>query len=104
MNIVQNPTQPTQTELDLIEMSNQTAQVLENLRATTVNTFNRIWHGETITPAQYLAVMGNKAVDAFALHAASVQLLLQAGVTITPDQYTPPLTYTMHQDGTITLD
>jgi len=73
---------------------------LENLKITAITAFHLLWDN----PAETLAVMGTNAVAAFEQHARTVQYLLASGVEMKPSDYTPPVAYTAHEDGTITLD
>lgn len=69
---------------------------------TTKATFDCIWNNAAATPAEMLAGMGTKAVENFTKHHAAVLALRAAGKD-TSSYDTPPLAYTDHEDGTITL-
>jgi hypothetical protein len=70
--------------------------------------FQRLWHSTDATPEQILAKIGTRAVELFQRGGDGVEFVLgvHSGrpiATMTPDEYTPPLEYTAHADGTITL-
>jgi hypothetical protein len=75
---------------------------VDTLEETTKATFDCIWHNPDATPAEMLAGMGTKAVENFTRHHAAVLALRAAGKD-TSAYDTPPLAYTAHDDGTITL-
>ncbi len=102
MNLIDNPTVISEDEAALIGIQQDRDAVYAATKDATVRAFRRIWHeGRT---AQRLAVMGTRARAAFEAHAAAVQFLLTVGVHLDPADYTPPVPYTVHADGTITLD
>lgn len=76
---------------------------LRQLKENTVVSFNAFWFNPDVTPAQILAKLGTNAVRAFEDHAATVAFLLARGVEMQPSEYTPPVAYTAHEDGTITM-
>jgi hypothetical protein len=76
---------------------------IETLEETTKATFDCIWNNPTATPAEMLAGMGTKTVENFTRHHAAVLALRAAGKD-TSAYDTPPLDYTPHGDGTITLN
>lgn len=65
--------------------------------------FSKFWHGE-VPPAELLALMGTHAGPWFNRHASAVTHFLSIGSDLAPEQYTPPVAYTTHEDGSITLD
>lgn len=96
-------TQPDAAEQVLIQSEDEATRALETLRLATINAFQRFWNGPVPT-ADLLAKLGTRAAASFQAHAAAVQFLLSQGVELAPPDYTPPVAYTAHQDGTITLD
>jgi len=76
---------------------------MDTLEETTKKTFDLIWHNSEATPAEMLAGMGTKAVENFTKHHAAVLAIRAAGKD-TSAYDTPPLAYTAHEDGKITLD
>ncbi len=82
----------------------RTQRQLLSLLQSTQREFDSLWHNPKATPAEQLAVRGNRAVAGFQLHAAAVALCQQAGIQYDYTKLVPPLEYTAHQDGTITLD
>lgn len=103
MNLIANPVTipPAQSALAVAEQASKHA--LETLRAVCVQTFCSVWHNPNVTPAEMLAAMGTNAAAAFDQHARTVQYLLASGVTLDAADCTPPLAYTIHEDGSITL-
>ncbi len=101
-SLVQNPTIISAAEAAVIRMSQDGDASIAAMTAATISTFRQLWHGGQT--AEMLAVMGTKAGPAFQRHAAAVQFLLSIGVALDPADYTPPQAFTVHADGTITLD
>jgi hypothetical protein len=77
---------------------------LERLKETAIREFKSFWHNTQATPEEQLAIMGNKAVGAFAAHQATITFLLGQGIQMNTEDYLPPVAFTMHQDGTITIN
>jgi len=70
--------------------------------------FERLWRSPDATPQQILAKIGPRALEVFQRGGDAITFILgvHSGrpiATMTPDEYTPPLSYTVHGDGTITL-
>ena len=103
MNLIQNPTVISPAESVVARISERAAEELTNLKSATVASFLDFWE-DPETVADKLAVMGTKAVASFQQHARTVQFLLESGIEMDPSEYTPPIAYTPHEDGTITLD
>lgn len=76
---------------------------LQSLKESTVASFRAFWFNPDVTPAQILEKLGTIAARAFEDHAATVAFLLGRGVEMDPSEYTPPVQYTTHEDGTITI-
>ena len=71
--------------------------------------FHRLWHSTDATPEQILAKIGTRALELFQRGGDGVAFALGVHngrpiATMTPDEYTPPLAYTVHQNGTITIN
>lgn len=77
---------------------------IERFRDAQIAEFKRFWGQSRADIEDQLAIRGDKAVNAFNLHAASVLFVRSAGVAYDPADFTPPLAYTKHTDGRITLD
>lgn len=93
--------QPSYRTLSQMEaMSTKATNLLEQSAEAT---FNGIWNNPDVTPAEMLAVMGNRAKEGFTAHYYAV-LALRAVGKDTSAYDTPPLAYTVHDDGTITLN
>jgi len=103
-NLIENPTVPQIGEPEVLRMTEIRNAALENLKLTAVTAFRILWTDNPELRAPILAVMGTNAVAAFEQHARTVQYLLASGVEMDPADYTPPVAYTAHEDGTITLD
>jgi hypothetical protein len=90
----------------LAAASSMSYQSLTKLRREAHQFFRWIWHNkdEGCSPAQMLAAMGTNAKKNFELHALVIQLILKSGLVIPASEFTPPLPYTIHPDGTITLN
>ncbi len=94
---------PTPAQALLLEHSARLDHALNMVHVHTVQSFREFWHG-SVPPADLLAELGTNAVRAFQAHAAAVTFLAANGVTIAPEDCVPPLAYTVHENGTITLD
>ena len=71
--------------------------------------FQRLWHSPDATPQQILAKIGPRALEVFQRGGDAITFILgvHSGrpiASMTPDEYTPPLAYTVHQNGTITIN
>ena len=94
-----------------VEAANvRTRQALERFRDAQIKEFRDFWKQPRQDIIDQLAIRGNKAVTAFDLHAQSVAFVIAQGIAYPPEDYTPPLAYTRHEDeedplfGHITLD
>lgn len=75
------------------------------------DSFNAFWHSTEATPQQICAQMGPQAALFFAIASANVQHIAAvaqiAGRTLgdflKPEEYVPPQTVTINQDGTATI-
>ncbi len=103
MDLIENPTQPSAAEITVTRMQSDGAHALLVLKRATVDAFRATWYPLEDAPAN-LAVMGTKAVANFARHARTVAYLLEMGVEMDAADYTPPVAYTEHEDGRITLE
>lgn len=71
--------------------------------------FERLWHSSDATPQQILAKIGPRALELFQRGGDGVQFILGVHngrpiASMEPEEYTPPLPYTAHQDGSITIN
>jgi hypothetical protein len=104
MNLIENRPDRLLPEYEtLARMERASARAIEGLKASTKGTFDGIWNNPQTTPARMLEIMGNRAKAGFTAHAAAVLALRAAGVD-TSEFDTPPLAYTAHENGTVTLD
>ena len=103
MQLIENPITIPPAHLALKQAESQAAHALNLLTIACVESFRRLWHNPNVTPAEMLAAMGTNAAAAFEQHARTVQYLLASGVTLDAADYTPPLAYTINDDGSITL-
>lgn len=105
MELVPNPTTPPRAEIALNAIQTRRDAVLNELRHATIESFHNVWNNKDgIPPAEILACMGTSAVAAFQEHATTVEYLALRGLEIEPADCMPPLAFTGHGDGTITLD
>jgi hypothetical protein len=81
----------------------RTRQALERFRDAQITEFKKFWNQPRQDIIDQLAIRGDKAVEAFTLHANSVAFVIAQGIAYDPADFTPPLEYTAHDDGTITL-
>jgi hypothetical protein len=104
MNLIENRPERLLPEYDaLARMERTSARAIETLKASTKGTFDAIWNNPKIPPARMLEIMGNRAKKGFIAHAAAIAALRAADVD-TSGFDTPPLAYTIHDNGTITLN
>ena len=103
MSYVKNPTVVGEAEARLMQIDQLKATALESLKASTVESFKLLW-GKPDQTAEMLERMGDTAASGFEAHARTVAYLLASGVQMTPEDYTPPVAYKIHEDGTVTLD
>lgn len=103
MDILEVVVTPDPTERHLLALQDMANQQMSVLKQVCVSSFRQFWHGP-VSPELSLAKMGTKAAQWFAQHARTVTYLLQSGETLDPSDYTPPQAFTIHEDGTITLD
>lgn len=94
---------PTAAESILMVQSERLENTVNAVRIATVDSFREFWHGP-VPPAELLERLGTNAGKAFAAHKSAVAFLFANGVTLEPADYMPPLTYTTHDDGSITLN
>lgn len=82
----------------------RTRIALERFRDAQIKEFREFWNQPRQDIIDQLAIRGNKAIDAFAMHGQSVAFVIAQGIDYPSADYTPPLRYTARKDGTITLD
>lgn len=71
--------------------------------------FQRLWNSPEVSPEEILAKIGSRALELFQRGGDGVAFVLGVHngrpiATMAPEEYTPPRPYTVHQDGSITLD
>lgn len=103
MSYVKNPTVVGEAEARLMQIDQLKATALESLKASTVESFKLLW-GKPDQTAEMLERMGDNAAAGFETHARTVAYLLASGVQMAPSEYVPQGAYTIHKDGTVTLD
>lgn len=96
-------TPPTAAELLLVSHSERMDRIINDVHMATVASFREFWHGP-VPPAELLARLGTNAAKAFAAHSSAITFLLANEVSVHPDDYLPPLAYTIHDNGTVTLN
>ncbi len=94
---------PTPAQELLLNQSSRLDNVLNTIHMHTVQSFREFWRGD-VPPAELLERLGTNAGKAFAAHKSAVAFLFANGVTLETADYMPPLTYTTHEDGSITLN
>lgn len=85
---------------------------LTHLASVHQNLFNKLWNDPDSTPAENLAALGDRAGNVMALATLNVQNIAAMAPLfnktladyLQPEDYTPPLAFTVHDDGTVTLD
>jgi len=71
--------------------------------------FDRLWKSPDATPQEILAKVGPRALELFQRGGDAVAFVLGATTgrpiaSMEPAEYTPPVAYTVHPDGTITIN
>jgi hypothetical protein len=71
--------------------------------------FDRLWKSPDASAAQILAKIGPRAVELFLRGRDAVDFITGAHsgrpiASMEPSEYTPPVPYTAHPDGTITIN
>lgn len=71
--------------------------------------FNALWHNHTASPGAILEALGTQGGTVFSRGSDLVRFLLGADTghpvaSLTEAEYLPPLAYTPHPDGTVTLN
>lgn len=82
--------------LNNVEMANSI------MREAHFSAMAALWNNPDATPQEILAELGPKAAEVFQLSAALVQFLMTIDPTFVPQ--VPPLPFTIHEDGTVTID
>jgi hypothetical protein len=86
----------------------RTRLALERFRDAQIKEFREFWNQPRQDIIDQLAIRGNKAIDAFAMHSASVTFVIEQGIDYPSADYTPPMAYTAHTSGKlaghVTLD
>ena len=75
------------------------------------NLFQKVWHSTDYTPQQFFDECGAQGAKFLAIAGANVEHIASLAVIdgktlndlIDPSEYTPPVSYSINQDGTITL-
>lgn len=90
----------TEHERKLLSLEARKNAVHLNLLEEVKLTYDTVWED----PIAFFAAQGTQGGSNMAQHALAVTYLIQAGVDV-PEKYrSAPLPYTLHEDGTITLD
>lgn len=104
MNLV-TQSQLTAAQVELLETQKEIDHAFEVMKLAVVRSFHRVWNNNNgVSRADMLAGLGTNAVACFTAHAAAVAFLMSQGVTLDPVDITPPVAFTFHNDGTVTLD
>jgi hypothetical protein len=90
----------TEHERKLLSLDARKNAVHLNLLEAVKLTFDTVW----ADPIAFFSAQGTQGGSNMAQHALAVTYLIQAGVDV-PERYrSAPQAYTIHSDGTITLD
>jgi hypothetical protein len=79
-------------------------RALNLLLEAMTKSFDAVWENPAKTPAQMIAAQGTAARGNFQDHARTVVYLIQSGVAVPAKYQSAPRDYTVHDDGTVTLD
>lgn len=105
MNLIQNrPDYLSPVNQELLKIEKLSSATLQKLKQNTIQNFHTFWYNENITPAQFLEAMGTNAARVFQLHRATIDYLLSHNISINIEDYVPPVAFTIHSNGTITID
>ena len=89
----------------LVRMQNLHRDSLLQLANACRTAFNELWRNPQATPAEMAAALGTNAGACFEAHAATVQFILSRDASLlAPEDYTPPVPYTLHNNGSLTID
>jgi hypothetical protein len=87
-------------ERKLLSLEARKNAVLNTLLDVVTKTFDAVWDD----PVEMLAAQGTQAEANFQDHARTVIFLIRSGVDVPVKYQAAPQAYTIHSDGTITLD
>lgn len=81
----------------------------ESLLSAHQKAYKLLWDSPDATPAMILEKLGARAAEAFVRGGDAVRFLLGADTgrpiaAMQPNEYEPPVAYTMHPDGTVTIN
>lgn len=99
---------PAQIAAD--EIRTAIGSLVAKMVSTQKTIFHKLWKPEApLITQDILDALGPDAAQLFELGSVNVEMILRlyAGAeppVITPDEYVPPKPYTIHEDGTVTLD
>ena len=102
MTLVDQPTQFRPGEQAVLSMQTDSQSALNYLRDVTIRAFHALWDEVGMRQAK-LDVIGTNGRSAFEQHARTVQFLIESGVTMNPVDFTPPVSYQINNDGTVTI-
>lgn len=91
------------------EILQRMSSAAADLLASHQEMYRRLWYSTDATPAEILAEIGTRGGEVFLRGGDVVGFLLGAGTgrpvaSMETNEYTPPVAYTIHSDGTVTLD
>lgn len=81
----------------------------ESLLSAHQKAYRLLWESPDATPDSILEKLGKRAAEVFVRGGDTVRFLLGADTgrpvaTMQPNEYQPPVPYTIHADGTVTID
>ena len=107
LQTVEAPTEPTDERAarEILQRMTQAGVDFVNAQQWC---FERLWKSSDATPQQILAKIGPRALEVFQRGGDAITFILGVHngrpiATMEPEEYTPPSSYTVHGDGTITL-
>ena len=99
-NITENrPTYTSAAQRKVDQADARTKLALEKFRDAQIKEFREFWNQPRQDIIDQLAIRGNKAIEAFTMHAESVAFVIAQGISYDSADYTPPIAYTAHTSG-----
>ena len=102
MSIITNLETSEITKKTVAELFSTTRTAYDNLLGSWQHGMDLIWSSES--PADILSEMGTNAAGIVAAHTATVTFLESFSEGVTADRMVKVLPYTVHDDGTVTLN
>ena len=100
MGLIQEP-QQAQLPTVLDQIKSENTRCLSVMKDTARVVFQLLWHSTDKTPQEVCDVMGTDAAKGFLAHAKLQELIYLIDPTWVP--LVPPVSYTINQNGTVTI-